>query len=108
MVAGCILTLDQGMIMAAIANALADDAIQHAFSDGAIEQTIRPLIAMEEFSTGPPDSLAETQPALKDAHEQGAESSRAVTRIDIGLLYLQGHVRGSPMGEAHHARTHFL
>jgi hypothetical protein len=73
MVAGCILTLDQGMIMAAIANALADDAIQHTFSDGAIEQTIRPLIAIEEFSAGPPGQLVEVQPAVNDSHEQGVE-----------------------------------
>ncbi len=48
-----ILTLDQGMIMAAVANALADDAIRHAFSDGRIEQAVRPLIAAEEFDAGP-------------------------------------------------------
>ena len=52
LVSGCVLALDQGMIMAAIANELADDAMQHAFSDGAVEQSIRPLIAMEEFSAG--------------------------------------------------------
>ena len=63
-VAGCILTLDQGMIMAAIANALADDALQHTFSDGAIEETIRPLIAGEEFSSGPPGQLVEVRPAV--------------------------------------------
>jgi hypothetical protein len=40
------------MIMAAIANALADDAMQHAFSDGPIEQAIRPLVAQEEFFDG--------------------------------------------------------
>jgi hypothetical protein len=73
MVAGCILTLDQGMIMAAVANALADDAIQHTFSDGAIEQTIRPLIAIEEFTTGPFGPLVEAQPAGNDSHERGDE-----------------------------------
>src|SRR5271157_5415053 len=70
MVAGCILTLDQGMIMAAIANALADDAIQHTFSDGAIEQTIRPLIASEEFSAEPPEPLVKTQPAVNASHQR--------------------------------------
>jgi hypothetical protein len=48
---GCILAVDQGIIMAALANALADDAMQHAFSDGLVEQAIRPLVAQEEFST---------------------------------------------------------
>jgi len=51
-VANCVLALDQGMIMAAIANALADDVMQHAFSDGAVETAIRPLIAPEEFTAG--------------------------------------------------------
>lgn len=50
-VCGSILALDQGMIMAAIANSLADNAMQHAFSDGEVERTIRPLLAMEDFSS---------------------------------------------------------
>ncbi len=51
-----ILALDQGMIMAAIANALADRVMQHAFSDGAVEKAIRPLMAPEEFTAGPCDN----------------------------------------------------
>ena len=54
-----VLTVDQGMIMAAIANELAGDAMRHAFSDGRIEQSVRPVIAIEEFVAGPPtQSLA--------------------------------------------------
>jgi hypothetical protein len=52
MVAGSILSVDQGMIMAAIANELEDDVMQHAFCDGQIEKVIRPLIAEEEFFAG--------------------------------------------------------
>jgi hypothetical protein len=62
-VSGCILAVDQGMIMAAIANELADDAMQHAFSDGPVEQTIRTLIAVEEFSAGTPRPSIAVQPA---------------------------------------------
>jgi Putative glucoamylase/Protein of unknown function (DUF3131) len=51
-VSGTVLAVDQGMIMAAIANELAGNIMQHAFSDGLVEQSIRPLIAMEEFSAG--------------------------------------------------------
>ena len=47
-----VLSLDQGMILVAIANALADDAMRQAFSEGAIEASIRPLIAPEEFTAG--------------------------------------------------------
>jgi hypothetical protein len=43
---------DRRMIMAAIANALADDAIRHAFSDGPVDRAIRPLIEPEEFTAG--------------------------------------------------------
>jgi hypothetical protein len=58
-VSPCILTLDQGMIMAAIANELAEDAMRHAFSDGRIEQHVRAVIALEEFAAGAPaESLA--------------------------------------------------
>jgi hypothetical protein len=51
-VSDTVLALDQGMIMAAIANALADDAMRHAFSDGQVERIIRPLIEPEEFTAG--------------------------------------------------------
>ena len=51
--------------MAAIANELADDAMQHAFSDGPVEKVIRPLIAMEEFSAGPIGPIAGGGTSLK-------------------------------------------
>ncbi|SIN72963.1 Putative glucoamylase [Singulisphaera sp. GP187] len=47
-----VLILDQGMILAAIANALHDDVLVRAFSDGAVEATVRPLIAPERFEAG--------------------------------------------------------
>ena len=51
-VSACILALDNGMIMAALANALADDAMQRAFVDAAFEGILRPLLAAEEFTAG--------------------------------------------------------
>jgi hypothetical protein len=62
-VSPCILTLDQGMIMAAIANELAEDAMRHAFSDGRIEHNVRPVIALEEFATGAPAESLAARPA---------------------------------------------
>ncbi|AGA28861.1 glucoamylase family protein [Singulisphaera acidiphila] len=47
-----ILILDQGMILAAIANALNGDVLVRAFSDGAVEAAVRPLIAPERFEAG--------------------------------------------------------
>ena len=72
-VAGSILTLDQGMIMAAIANVLADDACSTS-SATVPSKRIRPLIAVEEFSTGPPGQLVGVQPAVKDGHEHEFKS----------------------------------
>lgn len=46
------LSLDQGMIMAALGNALAGDAMRDYVSEGALEDKVRPLMEMEEFSAG--------------------------------------------------------
>ena len=68
-VSDCVLALDQGMIMAAIANALADDAMRHAFADGAIETAIRPLIAQEEFTAGT-SRTADSGPVSRDQRDR--------------------------------------
>ncbi len=46
------LALDQGMFLAAVANELRNDRLQHYFSHGAVERALRPLMAMEEFGAG--------------------------------------------------------
>ncbi len=51
-VAECELAIDQGMIMASVANLLGDRTIQRAFSDGLVADVIRPLIAPERFGAG--------------------------------------------------------
>ena len=45
------LALDQGMIMVAIANELRNDR-ERSYLEPFIEQTIKPLIAQEEFTAG--------------------------------------------------------
>ena len=47
------LSLDQGMIMASLGNALGDDVLRRAFADRAVERTLRPVIGVERFSTSP-------------------------------------------------------
>jgi len=47
------LALDQGMIMAAIANEVRNNRLQHYFTRGVIEEVVKPLLAMEEFTAGP-------------------------------------------------------
>jgi hypothetical protein len=76
-VSGCVLAVDQGMIMAAIANELADDAMQHAFSDGPVERTIRPLISAEEFIVGQPVQTVRLAPVK--AESPGREAARGAT-----------------------------
>jgi hypothetical protein len=51
-VAECELAIDQGMIMAAVANVLAEGTLQRAFCEGKIAEVIRPLIAPERFGAG--------------------------------------------------------
>jgi hypothetical protein len=46
------LALDQGMIMLAVGNYLRNDRLQHYFVHGEVEQAMRPLMAMEEFTAG--------------------------------------------------------
>ncbi len=51
-VAARYLALDQGMIMAALGNALAHEDMRQYFSRSPVEQAVRPLLAMEEFTAG--------------------------------------------------------
>ena len=69
-----VLMLDQGMIMAAIANAVADDAMRAAFIDEQSERILRPLIAPEEFTAGPAPAGA-SRPARGDAGKSGPKPS---------------------------------
>ena len=47
------LSLDQGMIMAAIGNALGHDVLRRAFATRDVERELRPVIGVEEFSASP-------------------------------------------------------
>ena len=47
------LSLDQGMIMAAVTNALAGDVLRRAFATPAMKRALRPVMAVEEFNSRP-------------------------------------------------------
>jgi Ca2+-binding RTX toxin-like protein len=47
------LSLDQGMIMAALGNALGDDVLRDAFATPDLERAVRPTVAVEEFNVEP-------------------------------------------------------
>lgn len=53
------LALDQGMIMAAIGNALDNDMLRHAFATNAFRDALRPVIGMETFNAGPRQRVAD-------------------------------------------------
>ncbi len=73
-VADRVLMLDQWMILAAIANALADDAMRRAFVDEPTERILRPMMAPEEFTAGP--APAEAHPPGGGAGPFGAKAGR--------------------------------
>jgi hypothetical protein len=50
------LSLDQGIVMAAIGNALAHDVLRDAFATKAFRKVLKPLIGMETFNAAPPPS----------------------------------------------------
>jgi len=51
------LSLDQGIIMAAIGNALADDVLRDAFATKEVRKTLRPVIGIERFNAGPRSAI---------------------------------------------------
>lgn len=46
------LSLDQGMIMAAIGNAVRGDRLQTYFTKGMVQNAVRPILQMEQFTAG--------------------------------------------------------
>jgi hypothetical protein len=50
-VSNAYLSLDQGMIMAALGNALGEDVLRRAFADRELERGLRPVIGVERFNT---------------------------------------------------------
>ncbi len=56
------LSLDQGMIMAAVANTLGNGMLQKAFCDSKVTEALRPLIACEQFASGNENAANPTQP----------------------------------------------
>lgn len=52
-VSNAYLSLDQGIIMAAIGNALADDVLRESFATKEFRKVLRPVIGLETFNAGP-------------------------------------------------------
>ena len=56
-VSGAYLSLDQGIVMAAIGNALADDILRDAFATNQVRDILQPVIGMERFNAGPRSAI---------------------------------------------------
>ncbi len=52
------LSLDQGIVMAAIGNELDHDVLRRAFATKGVKRALQPIISMEEFNAGPRDRAA--------------------------------------------------
>ena len=50
---GAYLSLDQGMIMAALGNALGHDTVRAAFAGPDLDRSVRPVLEVEEFGASP-------------------------------------------------------
>jgi len=53
------LSLDQGIVMAAIGNELNHDMLQRAFATQQFKQALQPVISIEQFNAGPRDRVAQ-------------------------------------------------
>ena len=53
------LSLDQGMIMAAIGNALEHDMLRRAFATQEFKHALQPVISIEAFNAGPRERVHE-------------------------------------------------
>jgi hypothetical protein len=51
------LSLDQGIVMAAIGNVLADDILRDAFATKQVRNVLKPVIGMERFNAGPASAV---------------------------------------------------
>ena len=69
------LSLDQGMVMAALGNALGHDVLRRAFATRDVERSLRPVIGVEEFGSSPrPCTITGTN---------GADRLRGTRRDDV-------------------------
>ena len=69
------LSLDQGMIMAALGNALGNDVLRRAFATPDVERALRPVIGVEEFNSSPrPCTITGTA---------GSDRLRGTSRDDV-------------------------
>jgi hypothetical protein len=82
------LVLDQGMILAAISNALGHDAMQQAFA-GSVEEKVKPLMVAEQFEVGPSSILASRRLMVADTPATAATPADGGSVADSELALAQ-------------------
>jgi Putative glucoamylase/Protein of unknown function (DUF3131) len=94
-----VLVLDQGMILASLANVIGSDPIRRGFCVGSVETKIRPLIAQERFDSRSDPSSSPLKPnnpgentSFDDLPFQPTEGSLAFSRPLIGSPHLVGGI----------------
>ena len=90
-----VLILDQGMILASLANVIGSDPLRRGFCAGSVETKIRPLISQERFdtsSTAPKVNDAEEHNSFEDLTLHHAKRSLAPTRALLGSPQLVGGI----------------
>ena len=94
-----VLVLDQGMILASLANVIGSDPIRRGFCVGSVESKIRPLIAQERFDSRSDSSSSLLKPSDKgentsfdDLSLQPAEQSLAISHPLIRSPHLVGGI----------------
>jgi hypothetical protein len=94
-----VLVLDQGMILASLANVIGSDPLRRGFCVGSVETKIRPLIALERFdsrSDSPSSSDVRDMPGESDSFDdltlQPGERSLAIAQPLIRSPHLVGGI----------------
>jgi Putative glucoamylase len=96
-VSGSVLSLDQGMIMAAIGNALAGDMLRTAFVTPDFKSALRPVMGVEEFGAAPRGCTI-TGRAERDEGTRAARSSSADVARAPSIGVVEGVADTRPLG----------
>ena len=89
------LSLDQGMAMAALGNALGGDVLRRAFATQRTERALRPVIGVEEFGATPRGCTITGTPGPDRCAARGAPTSSAASAATTGSTAAEATTRSS-------------
>jgi hypothetical protein len=85
------LAVDQGMVMAALGNALGDDVLRRAFATATVARVLRPLLALEVFGDGATGAASARRDRRREGCAHDPDATRANRRHET---LLPRHVAG--------------